>query len=190
VLAELFEQHRGIKLLSYQLDPARLRHLILRPDLRVIYLSRDNLLQIAVSDRIAKQTQIWNRWDVDPAESLEDRYGALSPLDLDDLRTYVRDLRSHLTWLDALLALRTDGHLLRLRFEDLYLSTPNVQEAHLAAIWKFLDLPPLSATDAAPFLDPSQSMLGGPSTYGRLPNLDEINAVLGSDGDGWLPPNR
>src|SRR5437660_1119656 len=47
VLAELFAQYRGIKVLSYQLNEEQLRHLILRPGLRIIFLSRRNLLQTA-----------------------------------------------------------------------------------------------------------------------------------------------
>ena len=92
VLAELLEHNRGIKVLSYQLDEELLRHLIVRPDLWVIFLSRRNLLQAAVSDRIAKQTKLFNRWDADPEESLEQYYDSLKPLDLDDLRGYVREL--------------------------------------------------------------------------------------------------
>ncbi|MGO9218995.1 MAG: hypothetical protein ACLP5E_14730 [Streptosporangiaceae bacterium] len=52
------EGYRGIKVLSYQLDEEQLTHLVLRRDIRIIFISRRNLLQAAVSDRIAKQTKI------------------------------------------------------------------------------------------------------------------------------------
>jgi hypothetical protein len=58
VLGELFGSYRGIKVLSYQLDEEQLAHLVLRRNIRIIYISRRNLLQTAISDRIAKQTKI------------------------------------------------------------------------------------------------------------------------------------
>jgi hypothetical protein len=188
VLADLFERYRGIKVLSYQLDQELLRHLILRPGLRIIFLSRRNLLQIAVSDRIAKQTTLFNRWDADPDQPLEQYYGSLEPLDLDDLRGYVRGLAAHLRWVESVLNLRPDGQVLRLRYEDLYFATREAQRAQLSAVWSFLDLTRLSAQEAGYYLDPKTAKLGGRETYGRLPNAAEIDAALGADETGWLFP--
>lgn len=83
-MTELFGQYTGITVLSYQLDPDELRHLVLRPDLWIIHISRHYLLQTAVSDRIAKQTRLWNRWDAYPDRQLNRYFGALDPLDIDD----------------------------------------------------------------------------------------------------------
>jgi len=188
VLAELFERYRGIKVLSYQLDEDQLRHLILRPGLRIIFISRRNLLQIAVSDRIAKQAKLWNRWDADPAQPLERYYESLEPLDLDDLRGYVRELVSHLRWVESVLDLREDGRTLRLRYEDLYFATPRAQRAQLAAVWSFLGVTPITPPEVSYYLDPRTAKLGGPDTYGRLPNAAEIDAALGADETGWLFP--
>jgi hypothetical protein len=188
VLAELFECYRGIKVLSYQLDEELLRHLILRPGLRIIFISRRNLLQTAVSDRIAKQTKLWNRWDANPEQPLEQYYDSLEPLDLDDLRSYVRELAPHLHWIECVLNLRKDGHTLQLRYEDLYFATPEAQRARLSAVWSFLELTPLSAPEVDYYLDPQTAKLGGRETYGRLPNAAVIDAALGADETGWLFP--
>ena len=188
VLAELFEGYGGIKVLSYQLDEQQLRHLILRPDLKIIFISRRNLLQTAVSDRIAKQTKLWNRWDANPERPLEQYYDSLEPLDIDDLRSYVCELAPHLRWIESVLNLRKDGHTLQLHYEDLYFATRDAQYAQLAAIWSFLELPPLSTSGADYYLDPRTAQLGGQETYGRLPNAAEIDAVLGADETGWLFP--
>jgi hypothetical protein len=188
VLAELFEDYRGIKVLSYQLDEEQLRHLILRSDLRIIFISRRNLLQTAVSDRIAKQTNLWNRWDASPERPLERYYDCLEPLDLEDLASYVRELAPHLRWIESVLNLREDGHTLQMRYEDLYFATREAQHAQLAAIWSFLELPPPNTPDVDYYLDPRSARLGGPETYGRLPNAAEIDAVLGADETGWLFP--
>ena len=188
VLAELLELYDGIKVLSYQLDEEQLRHLVLRPDLRIIFISRRNLLQTAVSDRVAKQTKLWNRWDADPAEPLERYYGSLDPLDLDDLRRYVRELTTHLHWVGSVLKLREDGHVFQLNYEHLYFATREAQHAQLSGLWSFLELAPLSAPEVDHYLDPETAKLGGQATYGRLPNAAEIDAALGADETGWLFP--
>lgn len=188
VLAELFARYSGIKVLSYQLDEQQLRHLIARPGLRIIFLSRRNLLQTAVSDRIAKQTKLFNRWDARPDQPLESYYDALQPLDLDDLRGYVHGLASHLRWVESVLNLRTDGQVLRLRYEDLYFATRQAQRAQLSAVWSFLELAPLSTPQAGYYLDPRTAKLGGRNTYGQLPNAAQIDAALGAEETGWLFP--
>ncbi len=191
VLDELFRSYRGIKVLSYQLDEEQLTHLIQRRDLRVVYIDRRNLLQVAVSDRIAKQTKVWNRWDLRPHESLEHRYDYLAPLDLGDLRSYMSDLAAHLAWLDSVIGLRTDAHVLRFHYEDFYLATREAQHAQLARLWSFLGVAPINLSDVDYYLDPRTAKLGGRDTYGRLPNAAEIDAALGADDTGWLfPPSR
>jgi hypothetical protein len=188
VLAELFGRYRGIKVLSYQLDEELLRHLIVRPDLKIIFISRRNLLQTAVSDRIAKQAKLWNRWDANPQQPLERYYDCLQPLDLDDLRGYVRELAPHLLWIESVLNLREDGRTLRLCYEDLYFAGGEAQRAQLSAVWSFLELTPFSAPELDYYLDPQAAKLGGRDTYGQLPNAAEIDATLGADETGWLFP--
>jgi hypothetical protein len=188
VLDELFSRYRGIKVLSYQLDEEQLTHLILRRNLRIIYISRRNLLQTAVSDRIAKQTRLFNRWDVSPQEPVERRYDSLSPLDVDDLRIYIQDLAAHLGWVDSVLRLGGAAATLRLHYEDLYFATREAQHAQLGALWSFLGLPPLATAHFDHYLNPRTAKLGRTDTYGRLPNAAQINAALGADDTGWLFP--
>jgi hypothetical protein len=188
VLTELFAAYGGIKVLTYQLDEEQLTHLVLRRDIRIVSISRRNLLQTAVSDRIAKQTGVWNRWDVPRRERPEDRYRELAPLDLDDLRSYMRELAAHLSWVDSLLARRGDGHVLRLRYEDLYFADREAQRTQLSALWSFLGLPPLDAANIDYYLDPRTAKLGSLDTYGRLPNAAQVDAELGADSTGWLFP--
>ncbi len=188
VLDELFQTYRGIKVLSYQLDEEQLTNLVQRPGLRIIYISRRNLLQTAVSDRIAKQTNVFNRWDVRPQETLEHRYDALTPLDLDDLRSYVHDLASHLAWIDSVLNRSSGVRSLRLHYEDLYFASRESQLAQLSGLWSFLGLPQLSSPEVEHYLNPDTAKLGTMDTYGRLPNAAQIDAALGADDTGWLFP--
>ena len=84
VLAEILAAYSGIKVLSYQLTPELLDHLVLRPDLHVIVLRRRNLLAAAVSNLVALQTNLWKTWDAE--RRLEEYYQQLEPLDIDDVR--------------------------------------------------------------------------------------------------------
>ena len=186
VLEELFSSYDGIKVLDYQLDDDQLAALVSRPGLRLLYLRRRNLLQTAVSDRIAKQVQVWNRWDVPHGEDLSARYRSLQPLDLDDLRSYVEQLRAHLRRVDALLDPR-GAAVHQLCYEDLFLSTPPDQDAVLGSMWTFLGLPPLDRSSLRRHLDHRSARLAAPETYGRLPNAARINEVLGSRETGYLP---
>ena len=60
-----------------------------RPDLRIVFISRRNLLQTVVSDRVAKQTKLWNRWDADPAKPFERYYDSLYPLNAAEADHYL-----------------------------------------------------------------------------------------------------
>lgn len=188
VLDELLDTYDGIKVLDYQLDEGQLAALVTRPALSMIYLRRRNLLQTAVSDRIAKQVRIWNRWDVGPDEELGDRYRSLHPLDIDDLRAYMKDLRAHLAWIDTILDRRTDPPVHQVCYEDLFLSSPVRQRVVLNALWAFLSLTPATDPLLDRFLDHRNARLGASDTYGRLPNADQVNDLLGSEEAGFLPP--
>jgi hypothetical protein len=49
------------------------------------------------------------------------------PLDLDDLRSYLRELAPHLHWIQSVLNLREEDRTLRLRYEDLYFAALQAQ---------------------------------------------------------------
>lgn len=187
VLDELFRLYDGVKILDYQLDPEQVTALVTRADLRVIYLSRRNLLQTAVSDRIAKQVRVWNRWDVGPGEDVSDRYRSLQPLDIDDLRVYITTLRAHLAWIDTVLNQRLDPPVFRICYEDLFLAAPDRQHEILEALWAFLELEPVNHAALVGYLEHRNARLAGPETYRHLPNAGQINDLLGSQETGYLP---
>lgn len=185
VLDELLRTYDGVKILDYQLDDEQLQALAARSDIRLIYLRRRNLLQVAVSDRIAKQVRLWNRWDVPVGETLTDRYRSLRPLDIDDLRRYVEELRAHLARIDTVLAGRADP-VFQVCYEDLFLGSPEDQQNILGALWTCLGLSAVERPLLSRFLDHRGARLGGPQTYGLLPQAAQINRALGSNEVGYL----
>jgi LPS sulfotransferase NodH len=180
VIAEITMTWSGIKVLGYQLDLPLLEHLLHRSDVRVIRLRRRNLLETVVSNLVALQTNLWKAWGVDG--DLEDHYRELAPIALDEVRELLRHTRARLDEVEEILDRRTSPTL-RVQYEDLYL---DATDATLDELWRFLDVDPPSDDRIAYYLDPAQVQMARPDTYGRLPNIAEIEAVLGNDDVGHL----
>jgi hypothetical protein len=184
VLAEVFTEFNGLKLLSYQLPEEWVAGLIRRPDFRVLFLRRRNLLQAVVSVLIAEQTGLWHRWDMD--RPFGSYYAELRPLDIEEVRTRVRDLSEHLQRLDAVIGRRADGRIHKIVYEELFFAEPAEQNRAVEALWAFLDLDSITSDRIAYFLRPERSKLNSPATYRLVPNADEIEDECGDDTTGHL----
>ena len=184
VVDEIFCAWSGLKVLSYQLELALLRRLILRPDVDVIFLRRHNLLETVVSNLIALQTNLWKTWDAD--DELDHRYENLEPIDIDEVRDLMAWTRARLDDIEAILQTRVDGRVCRLFYEDLYLSGRSRQQEVLEQLWSYLGVPPPTSARLDYYLNPAEVQMASALTYGRLPNIDEINSACGSDLSGWL----
>ncbi|MEY2424941.1 MAG: Stf0 sulfotransferase [Actinomycetota bacterium] len=183
LIDELFAEFTGLKELSYQLDDDQLARLVRRPNVRVIALRRRNVLQTAVSQLIAEQTDLWKTWDADG--SLEDHYRALTPLDFDLITDRMRWTIAEVARVEAALSEVDSARVLRVGYEDLYFVPQSTQDEWLAGLWSFLDLPRADDPEIAHFLSAAVKQ-ARPSTYGRLPNLEAIEARFGNDATGHL----
>jgi hypothetical protein len=184
VLDEIFTEFNGLKLLSYQLPEEWVGRLIGRPDFRVLFVRRRNVLQAVVSVLISEQTGLWHRWDMD--RPFETYYVGLNPLDIADVRTRVHELADHLERLETLLERRTDGHTRTIVYEELFFAEPAEQSRAIQALWSFLGLDPIRSDRLDYFLRPERSKLNSPATYRLLPNADEIESECGGDATGHL----
>ena len=184
VVDGILDEYAGFKVHSYQLDPELLAHLLCRTDLHVVLLRRRNLLEAAVSGLIAEQTGLWAAWDRDRA--LEDYYTGLAPLPVEDVRDKLRQIRENLAEVAAILGTRRDGRVLELCYEDLFLGERNTRWRLAGSLWSQLSLPPCQNPRVSRFLENASLRMGKPATYGRLPNLAEIEAALGNDDTGHI----
>jgi hypothetical protein len=183
VLDEIFADYTGIKILTYQLPAELLGHVLLHRDYRVVVLRRRNLLETAVSNLIALQTNLWKTWDA--TAPLEDYYRALRPLDLNEVRRIIKGTQALNAQVDSVLADRRDG-VLHIAYEDLFLAPPDRQQSQLAELWSFLGVPSIEDPRVREYLDPAAVQMASIDTYGQLPNAAEINQRLGSDEIGYL----
>jgi hypothetical protein len=184
VVDGILARYSGFKLHTYQLDSELLAHLLLRQDLYIVFLRRRNLLEAVVSNLIAEQTGLWSAWDRD--RDLEAYYTELAPVSLEDARALLRWSRENLTEVADLLQARRDGRAIQMFYEDMFVADVVTRLRQAESLWSHLGLPPCTNPRVGAFLDNASFRMGGPATYGRLPNLAELEAALGNDETGHI----
>ncbi len=183
-LAEIFTSYNGVKVLDYQLPTDLAVHLLQRPDCKIIFLRRRNILQSVVSVLIAHQTQLWKKWDM--TRSLEDYYRDLQPLDIADIQRRIADQKHQLDFLESVIDARPDHATLKLVYEDLYYAAAVQRNQQIAAIWKLLEIAPLEPERYQYYLRPEAVKINSAATYRLLPNADDIQHLCGNGITGWL----
>lgn len=184
VVDGILADYSGFKVQTYQLEPGLLHHLLRRRDLHIVFLRRRNLLEAIVSGFIAAQTGLWAAWDRDRA--LEDYYTDLVPVPVEEVRHLLRWTVNNLAEVAAILGARSDGRVLALYYEDLLLGDRSARWRLAGSLWTHLGLPPCENPRVGRFLENASYRMGGRATYGRLPNLAEIEAALGNDETGHI----
>ena len=183
-LNEIFATYNGLKLLAYQLPNNLLAHLLQRPNSKIVFLRRKNLLQSVVSVQIAHQTQLWKKWE--QSKPLEEYYQQLQPLNIRDIQLRVAELDQHLSACEMLVDTLPHTKAIKLTYEALYFSPPAQQAQQLDALWAFLGVPALEAATVTQYLQPAHAKINSAATYNLLPNLAEIEQHCGNDITGWL----
>jgi hypothetical protein len=183
-LTEIFSVYNGIKMLDYQLPDPLAVHLLQRPDFKVIFLRRKNLLKSVVSVLIAEQTHLWKKWEM--TRPMEEYYSNLQPLDLQDITQRVADLKNHLDFFEAVLDAQSKAELIKFTYEELYFSGASRQRQQIAAIWNLLGIAALALEQYQVYLKPEAMQINSAATYAFLPNAREIHEACGNEVTGWL----
>ncbi len=183
-VAEIFTNYNGIKMLDYQLPDKLAVHMLRRPDCKIIFLRRRNLLQSVVSVLIAEQTHLWKKWEM--TKPLNEYYQDLQPLDIQDVQRRVIALKDHLDFFEAVIDAHLKNTVIKLTYEDLYFSEIPWQQQQITAIWNLLCIEPLALERYEYYLRPESVKINSPATYTFLPNAREIHESCGNDLTGWL----
>ena len=93
-----------------------------------------------MSGLIAGQTGL--RAAGDRARPLEDYYTGLGPLPAEDVRDKLRQIRENLAEVAAILRTGSDGRVLELCYEDLFLAERSTRWRLAGSLWAHLGLPP------------------------------------------------
>jgi hypothetical protein len=183
-LDELFSRYDGVKILDYQLPEKLYTHLLLMPNIRVIFLRRRNLLQAEVSGCIAKQTKVWQISDMN--EETQSAYRNLKPVPLSKIADgleYATDLRDYYS---EVISRRPVGTYHQVFYQDLYTDDLDANRTAVCRIFEFLGMELPDSEELDFHLNPQTSKINTSQSYALLPNAKEINERFGNDENGWL----
>jgi hypothetical protein len=183
-LTDIFTAYNGVKVLDYQLPDELAVHLLQHLNYKIIFLRRKNLLQSVVSVLIAEQTRLWKKWEMN--KPLEDYYRDLRPLDVQDIRRRVTELKQHLEFFESVIEALPKDKTIKLLYEHFYCAPPLQRNAQIVAIWNFLRIKPLASEQIQYYLEPEKVKINSAATYIFLPNASEIQQLCGNDVTGWL----
>jgi hypothetical protein len=195
-LSELWKKHNGIKHVwnrygyPFEKSPDKQllnHHLLEVCNAKVIFLKRRNALKRIVSDELSHQSRKWH--SSAGAREAHLRYD-FRPLDIKRIQSSLRqEFETVASYRESLIYRRVP--FIDLWYEDLYgeEELPITAPAKVREIICFLGLPQFdegSWAQVMSLLDPQQTKVNSRETYLRIPNIDEVERVLGSEETGWL----
>jgi hypothetical protein len=185
VVRDIFDEHTGFKHLTEQLPASRNEILIQFPNIRRIFLWRQNHLQRAVSNHISMQSRHWRS---DANKILVTNF---KPLDIDLL---AKNIDKQKRLVDRYRRLCKEAGSFEVAYEDLYGPDSDLSKKHqtLDNIFNYLGIETLDRLPTAvreqmdTLLNPEHRKLNSPVTYQLIPNIAEIENRLGNAENGYL----
>jgi LPS sulfotransferase NodH len=152
--------------------------------MKVIFLSRRNILQAAVSGFVARQTNVWQSSDLEKSGSRQ--VAPLEPVPVDQLR----ETLNYYCELDAVyrefMSRKPSSSALQIFYEDVFSSDLGENREALRSIFRFVGLDMPQGENVDKLLDPGQTKVTSSAVYRSIPNAALIDRELGSDETGWL----
>jgi hypothetical protein len=183
-LEKLFEDYNGFKHLFPQVEESWNLHLIRRPDVKVIFLHRRDILKMAVSMYISRQTQYWDK----NTEVVKNHpFDALDPKWVARITRRFRKMkRFYQEKLES-----GPKPYFEVLYEDLYGpdKDPETQLATIESILGFIGVDkPLTDKEKEKVRETLaySNRLNSEETYNRIPNIMEIEKKFGSKKNGYL----
>lgn len=180
----LFGQYSGLKCLEYQLTKGLNNWMLKDPSIKIIFLQRKNLLQTVVSMYIASETKVWHKHVNKDLEISS--FPEIEPVDIDVMKKRLENLRNKLSSYKQLLEKEKKADYLSVYYEDLYTNNrkENIKNAKEVFLFLGLDIPDKQRISV--FMDPQKAKMNSHDTYKLVPNIDDVESMLGSDETGWL----
>lgn len=194
VLQDIWRTNKGIKHTWDRtgwpfLDPTLNTRLLLKPNQKIIYLRRRNLLQRLVSIHISHDSEIWGLFDERDRKRLSSHN--FHPMNLTTAKSNLDcDLRMLSFYKLALVNSRS--LFMDLCYEDLYGPGLEIRDRveMLNRIISFLGEDPMAKGDVRARVNAlfnSRTMkLNSVQTYRRIPGIMALEEQCGSDETGWL----
>jgi hypothetical protein len=195
-LSEIWKKYNGIKHVwnrwgyPFGKSPEKEvlnRHLLEVCNAKVIFLKRRNALRRLVSNEISQQTRKWQ--NAAGAREAHLRYH-FRPVDIKHVRLVLeQEFEAIASYRETLVTRQIP--FIDVWYEDIYGEEELLEPgpAKIREIISFLDLPQFDEARWArvmSLLDPHRTKVNSKETYRRIPNIDEVERVLGSEETGWL----
>ena len=185
VLGNIFKNYEGIKHLACQLKPELNEELIKYSNCKIVFLWRKNILQRLISNNISNQAQYWQ---TDTGQILKKKFDSIS---IDKLRKNINNDLSDINKYRNLVEANTDQYF-ELTYEDLY--DLNLNEMgklmKLNQLFDFLGVQKIRDENliqkAKDLLNPQKTKLNSELTYKLIPNIHEIEEVMGCKETGYI----
>ena len=185
-MEELFRKYNGMKVLSYQLKAENFKHLLYRPNCKVIFLWRANYLKSVVSILIAEQTHVWQKKDFNKVIGTYNQLKPLKTEGIDGIGNRVKRIREEIQYWDRVVSQKPEGSYYKVTYEDLYCNGVGQGAARVKDIFAFLGLEVPETDEFVKFLEPQNEQINTVETYEKVPNIREINDRFGSIENGYL----
>lgn len=174
-LEELFEKYSAIKVLQHQFPKEIYFQMLKTKNLKIIFLTRDNLVELAISRLVAGQTSIWQKEDQKDKEV----FTKLAPIDLDEIQEMIKYIAELVEIYTKFLQENRVGEYLHLKYESLYSSDMERNMNKVAEICDFLGVKLPSRENIEKYMLPSSAKINYANVYRNIPNLSEIEDKYG-----------
>ena len=169
---KLFSKYSAIKVLDYQLPKKLYHELLIRPDVKILFLRRKNLVDAAISNAIGEQTGKWNKYDS------EKSYTKFKPLNVEKLTKWMEYVGGLSNYYYSYLKKNRKADFLPLAYEDLFFEDLEKNKKILEKICKFLGILPPPESAIKKFMTPSQAKINYENIYRKIPNYEEVKRKL------------
>ena len=174
-LEEIFEKYSAIKVLQHQFSKEIYFQMLKTKDLKILFLTRDNLIELAISRLVAGQTSIWQKEDLKENEI----FTKLTPIDLDEIQEMIEYISELVEIYTKFLKENREGEYLHLKYESLYSSDMEQNMSRIAEICEFLGVKLPSRVNIEKYMLPSNAKINYANVYKNIPNLAQIEARFG-----------
>ncbi len=184
VLGKIYSKHQGIKHLNNQLSEKH-NKLMLKRNYKIIFLWRKNYLQKTISHIISRNAKVWFN---ERERIFQHKF---APLQVEEVHTYLNIYKDRLNNYYGYL---TDNQIdfFPLTYEELYDPALPVSQKldKINEVFEYLGYGKVTEKavikQAESYLDPENSKLNNELTYFKIPNIVEIEKIIGSKENGHL----
>ncbi len=185
VLEEIHQEFNGIKHLLYSLPYEMNQYLLRQPEYKLIVLTRQNLLQQAISFNISNQS---GEWETNQKKVIESQYVPINVQTLKDtIAQYQQEIKVYKVELQKM-----NRDFLEIHYEDIFNIDLSL-EVKLEKVYQILNYLGFSwfeeeeqVNRVKDLLDPKKTKLNSHQTYLLIPNILEIEKELGCEETGYL----